>query len=78
MRSRVGLVDLDTMNHDSRLLPVSIVVLAGAVATGLGHLAKGEGYKDNFAMVIGGVTMVVGLFIFLLLLMRASDGDGRG
>jgi hypothetical protein len=71
-------VNLDIMNSDTRLLPVSIVVLAGAVATGLGHVAKDDGYRDNFAIAIGGVTMVVGLFIFLLLLMRPSGGGGNG
>ena len=66
------------MNHESRLLPVSIVVLAGAVATGLGHIAKGDGYRDNFAIAVGGVTMVLGLFIFLLMLMRSPGGGGDG
>ena len=66
------------MNSDSRLLPVSIVVLAGAVATGLGHVAKGDGYRDNFAIAIGGVTMVIGLFMFLLILMRSPGGGDGG
>jgi hypothetical protein len=56
------------------LVGIAIVVLAGGIASGLGQVAMGTSYRDNFPMVFGSGIMVVGsiLFVIQLLILKCK------
>ena len=55
------------------LVALAIVILAGAIACGLGQLAAGTSYRDNFPMVFGGGVFVVGSILFLYRLYKCFE-----
>ena len=51
------------------LVAISIVVLAGGIASGLGQVAMGTSYRENFPMLFGSAIMVVGSILFVVQLL---------
>jgi len=65
------------MQYKDLLIPLSILVLAGAICAGLGQLAQAGSYGDNAAMIAGQILMVIGTIGFLISCVAAVRDQNK-
>lgn len=65
------------MRNDNTLVAIAIMVLAGAVSAGLGHIAGEGGHTENFPQLFGSGLMLIGSIVFVAYLARSGGAPRR-